>query len=57
MKKKFLFSFIIAALVGCSSIAQVEGTSNNATIEKVTLIDSVDVYYVTWKGHVYIYST
>lgn len=55
--KKFLFSFIIAALVGCSSIAQVESTSNNASIEKVTLIDSVDVYYVTWKGHVYIYST
>lgn len=56
--KKFLFSFIIAvAFVGCSSIAQVEGMSNNATIEKVTLIDSVDVYYVTWKGHVYIYST
>ena len=55
--KKFLLALTAAViLAGCSSLAQVEGTSNNAEIERLMLPDSSNIYFINWKGHVYIYS-
>jgi hypothetical protein len=45
-----LIVFLVFALLGCASIGQVEGISNEAQIEQ---IDSI--YIIYWKGHTFIY--
>lgn len=47
-----LIVFLVFALVGCASIGQVEGVSNEVQIEQV---DSTNIYIIYWKGHTFIY--
>ena len=56
MKKFFFFLVIASILTGCSSIAQLDEQSNNAEIERLQLTDSSSIYFINWKGHIYIYS-
>ena len=56
MRKIIILSLLTLIAIGCSSIGQVEGMSNEVYIERFTMpTDSSNVYLIQWKGHVFLY--
>ena len=56
MKKILMISVILAVCFCCSSISQEEWMTNEAQIERVTLLpDSTNIYFIRWKGHLFLY--
>lgn len=56
MRKIIILSLLTLITIGCSSIGQVEGTTNEVYIERITMpTDSSNVYLIQWKGHLFLY--
>ena len=56
MKKFFLSLAFAMFFISCSTLAQFEQTTNDAEIERLVLPDSTSIYFINWRGHIYIYS-
>ena len=54
---KILIIFVILSVCFCcSSIGQKGWMTNEAQIERVTLLpDSTNIYFIRWKGHLFLY--
>ena len=56
MRKIIILSLLALLTIGCSSIGQVEGMTNEVYIERIIMpTDSSNVYLIQWKGHVFLY--
>jgi len=56
MRKIIILSLLVLLTIGCSSIGQVEGMTNEAYIERIIMpTDSSNVYLIQWKGHLFLY--
>ena len=57
MKKFFLSLAFAMFFISCSTLAQFEQTTNDAEIERLVLPDSTSIYFINWRGHIYIYNS
>ena len=56
MKKMILLGIVALIMIGCAAIGQVEGTTNEAKIERIAILpDSTSLYFIYWKGHTFLY--
>jgi len=54
--KRLLLILILPLISCCSSINQEDWMTNEAQIERVTLLpDSTNIYFIRWKGHIFLY--